>query len=89
MYGVEYLRAYNAEDQDHVARKDRLTELPSGPKLLADAFDCILARVSCHYLPYMSFSHSQRLIGRESQRVNRVHAKVLHRTHQSVHALSL
>ena len=50
MYGVEYLRAYNAEDQDHVARKDRLTELPSGPKLLADAFDCILARVS-RYLP--------------------------------------
>ncbi len=46
MYGVEYLRAYNADDPDHVGRKDRLTELPSGPKLLADAFDCILARVS-------------------------------------------
>lgn len=44
MYGVEYLRAYNADDPDHVGRKDRLTELPSGPKLLADAFDCILAR---------------------------------------------
>lgn len=44
MYGVEYLRAYNADNPDHVGRKDRLTELPSGPKLLADAFDCILAR---------------------------------------------
>ncbi|KAG7451216.1 uncharacterized protein BT62DRAFT_1038636 [Guyanagaster necrorhizus] len=44
MYGVEYLRAYNEEDPDHVAREDRLTELPSGPKLLPDAFDCILAR---------------------------------------------
>lgn len=45
MYGVEYLREYDAADADHVARKDRLCELPSGPKLLLDAFDCILARV--------------------------------------------
>ena len=45
MYGVEFLREFNADDPDHVARKDRICELPSGPKLLADAFDCILARV--------------------------------------------
>ncbi|KAF8917493.1 hypothetical protein CPB85DRAFT_1374267 [Mucidula mucida] len=44
MYGVEYLRAFDPKDPGHLARKDRLTELPSGPKLLADAFDCILAR---------------------------------------------
>lgn len=45
MYGVEYLREFDPQDPDHVARKDRLCELPSGPRLLADAFDCILARV--------------------------------------------
>ena len=45
MYGVEYLRDYDANDEEHVARKHRLFELPSGPKLLPDAFDCILARV--------------------------------------------
>ncbi|KAI6108131.1 hypothetical protein F5141DRAFT_1120837 [Pisolithus sp. B1] len=44
MYGVEYLREYDPNDSDHVARKDRLCELPSGPRLLPDAFDCILAR---------------------------------------------
>ncbi|ESK94661.1 hypothetical protein Moror_14297 [Moniliophthora roreri MCA 2997] len=44
MYGVEYLREFNPEDSEHVMRKDRLTELPSGPRLLPDAFDCILAR---------------------------------------------
>lgn len=44
MYGVEFLREYNADDPDHVARQDRMCELPSGPKLLADAFDCILAK---------------------------------------------
>ena len=46
MYGVEYLREYDQNNQDHVSRTDRLCELPSGPKLLPDAFDCILARVS-------------------------------------------
>lgn len=45
MYGVEFLREYDESDPDHVSRKDRMCELPSGPKLLADAFDCILARV--------------------------------------------
>ncbi|KAJ3994251.1 hypothetical protein F5050DRAFT_1809766 [Lentinula boryana] len=44
MYGVEYLRQYDSADPDHVERKDRLCELPSGPRLLPDAFDCILAR---------------------------------------------
>ncbi|KAJ3480295.1 hypothetical protein NLI96_g8449 [Meripilus lineatus] len=44
MYGVEYLREYDPKDDEHVARKSRLFELPSGPKLLPDAFDCILAR---------------------------------------------
>ncbi|KAJ3531699.1 hypothetical protein NM688_g7538 [Phlebia brevispora] len=44
MYGVEYLRNYDANDPEHVKRHDRLFEMPSGPKLLPDAFDCILAR---------------------------------------------
>lgn len=46
MYGVEFLREMDASDPEHVARKERLCELPSGPRLLPDAFDCILARVS-------------------------------------------
>ncbi len=46
MYGVEYLREFDQNNVDHAARIDRLCELPSGPKLLPDAFDCILARVS-------------------------------------------
>ena len=45
MYGVEYLREYDENNPDHVSRNNRLCELPSGPKLLLDAFDCILARV--------------------------------------------
>ncbi|KIL57122.1 hypothetical protein M378DRAFT_420144 [Amanita muscaria Koide BX008] len=44
MYGVEYLRDFEPSNPDHVSRRDRLCELPSGPRLLADAFDCILAR---------------------------------------------
>jgi hypothetical protein len=53
MYGVEYLRNFDPNDDDHLARKHRLFELPSGPKLLPDAFDCILARVrSCPLIPY-------------------------------------
>lgn len=46
LYGVEFLREYDPRDQEHISRKGRLCELPSGPKLLPDAFDCILARVS-------------------------------------------
>ena len=45
MYGVEFLRELDTQDPEHVARKERLCELPSGPKLLPDAFDCILSRV--------------------------------------------
>ncbi|KAF9563201.1 hypothetical protein CPC08DRAFT_633052 [Agrocybe pediades] len=44
MYGVEFLRELDPNDPDHVARREKLCELPSGPKLLPDAFDCILAR---------------------------------------------
>ncbi|KAJ2932470.1 hypothetical protein H1R20_g4610, partial [Candolleomyces eurysporus] len=44
MYGVEYLRTLDPNDPEHVERKEKLCELPSGPKLLPDAFDCILAR---------------------------------------------
>ena len=45
MYGVEFLREYDPRDQEHLSRRNRLCELPSGPRLLPDAFDCILARV--------------------------------------------
>jgi hypothetical protein len=54
MYGVEFLREMDPRDPDHVARKERLCELPSGPKLLPDAFDCILARVSFFYFYFLS-----------------------------------
>ena len=46
MYGVEFLREFDAADPEHRERQSRLFQLPSGPKLLPDAFDCILARVS-------------------------------------------
>ena len=46
MYGVEFLREFDKTDQEHKERESRLFQLPSGPKLLPDAFDCILARVS-------------------------------------------
>ncbi|KAF5326703.1 hypothetical protein D9619_004495 [Psilocybe cf. subviscida] len=49
MYGVEFLREVDPKDPDHVARSEKLCELPSGPRLLPDAFDCILARVSPSY----------------------------------------
>ena len=45
-YGVEFLREYDPRDPEHLSRRSRLCELPSGPKLLPDAFDCILGRVS-------------------------------------------
>ena len=51
MYGVECLREIDPNNPDHERRKEKLCELPSGPKLLPDAFDCILARVSQH-LPF-------------------------------------
>lgn len=43
-YGVEFLRTFDPDDAEHVARESTLCELPSGPKLLPDAFDCILKR---------------------------------------------
>ena len=46
MYGVEYLREIDVNDQDHLTRVGRQLQLPSGPKYLPDAFDCILAKVS-------------------------------------------
>ncbi|KAF9647981.1 hypothetical protein BDM02DRAFT_3155934 [Thelephora ganbajun] len=46
MYGVEFLREFDATDPEHKERQSRLFQLPSGPKLLPDAFDCILARNS-------------------------------------------
>lgn len=51
MYGVEFLRELDLNNPDHERRKEKLCELPSGPKLLPDAFDCILARVS--YIPHL------------------------------------
>jgi hypothetical protein len=41
-YGVEFLRAFDPADPEHAAREATLCELPSGPRLLPDAFDCIL-----------------------------------------------
>lgn len=46
MYGVEFLREFDPADPEHIERQTRLFQLPSGPRLLPDAFDCILARVS-------------------------------------------
>ncbi|KAJ7227269.1 hypothetical protein GGX14DRAFT_347749 [Mycena pura] len=43
-YGVEFLRTFDQEDVEHVAREPTLVQLPSGPRLLPDAFDCILKR---------------------------------------------
>ena len=45
MYGVEYLREIDVNDEEHVTRSGRQLQLPSGPKYLPDAFDCILAKV--------------------------------------------
>lgn len=46
MYGVEFLREFDQTDPEHQERQSRLFRLPSGPRLLPDAFDCILARAS-------------------------------------------
>jgi hypothetical protein len=66
MYGVEFLREFNPEDPDHLARKDRICELPSGPKLLADAFDCILSRV-CDTALFRPFPFVSDKVLRESK----------------------
>ena len=58
MYGVEYLREINNDDEEHRARQGRLLQLPSGPRFLPDAFDCILAKVSdTDTYPMSSFIH--------------------------------
>ena len=44
-YGVEFLRELDPSDQEHAVRKDRMTQLPSGPHLFHEAFDCILEKV--------------------------------------------
>lgn len=56
MYGVEFLREFDSRDPEHISRRNRLCELPSGPKLLPDAFDCILSRVN-NILPCTPVSH--------------------------------
>jgi len=58
MYGVEFLRELDPRDPDHVSRQERLCELPSGPKLLPDAFDCILSRVCLSTSSMPSSEHS-------------------------------
>ena len=79
MYGVEYLREFDPQDPDHVARKDRLCELPSGPRLLPDAFDAAIEKCSSQHC----------VLERPSQGVDRVQQEVLHRSHQPVDAVRL
>jgi hypothetical protein len=69
MYGVEYLREFDPNDEEHVKRQDRLCELPSGPKLLLDAFDCILARV-CRASYDWRAQHLNRFAEHQGQRVD-------------------
>ena len=89
MYGVEYLREFDPKDADHIARRLKLCELPSGPKLLPDAFDCILARVSgrepCSgplFALIAAFS-----VAHKSQRIHRFYTQILHRTDESLNVV--
>lgn len=72
MYGVEFLREFDSRDPEHLSRKERLCELPSGPKLLPDAFDCILARVNGLFTcalgprPLTTYTYSQSAKVKES-----------------------
>ena len=50
MYGVEFLREINMQDEEHVSRQNRMLRLPSGPQYLPDAFDCILKKVRFNLL---------------------------------------
>lgn len=77
MYGVEFLREYDAGDEEHIARQHRLFELPSGPKLLPDAFDCILTRVSLIFCSLMH-SYDCSSAGCQSQRIDDVQQEILH-----------
>jgi hypothetical protein len=81
MYGAEYLREFDPNDPEHFIQKERLCELPSGPKLLPDAFDCILAKVRPSIpspLP-SSYSLSSAATGCESEGIDRLHTQILHR----------
>jgi len=92
MYGVERLREFDETDPEHVERYNRLFQLPSGPKLLPYAFDCILARVS------LSMEHQDHL-GQlticasftefEGEGVDGIPQEVLHRTHEPLSSLKL
>ena len=68
MYGVEYLREYDSSNADHEKRRKegRVCELPSGPKLLLDAFDCILARVSTLTSNIVLLAHINDITGNQS-----------------------
>jgi hypothetical protein len=66
-YGIEFLRDYDPKDKDHVGRKHRLCELPSGPKLLRDAFDCILPRVSPEAFSHLAWPHDVLVCCRTSR----------------------
>jgi hypothetical protein len=82
-YGVEFLREYDPHDQEHIDRNHRLCELPSGPKLLQDAFDCILSRVKgLHTFAMRFLAYPHLFLERQSKRVDRVHSQVLHRDQQ-------
>ncbi len=88
MYGVEFLRELDPNDQEHLARKEKLCELPSGPKLLPDAFDCILARVC--WLSLIRFAEAEHGSAvRQSERINCFYEKVLYRAYQPVNALCI
>jgi hypothetical protein len=66
MYGVEFLREFDATDAEHMERQSRLFQLPSGPQLLPDAFDCILARVSStmDHQFHLDLTHNMRFVCR-------------------------
>lgn len=45
VYGVEFLRVFDARNPEHKKRESLLVQAPSGQKLLPGAFDCIFSRV--------------------------------------------
>ena len=88
MYGVEFLRELDPSDPEHLVRKEKLCELPSGPKLLPDAFDCILARVC--WLSFIQFTESEHGPAVcQSEGINCVYEEVLYRAYQPVNALCI
>lgn len=72
-YGVEFLREFDPTDPEHRQRQDRFCQLPSGPKLLADGFDCILARVGSaleNRVHLVLADHITALVEREGEGVD-------------------